>query len=144
MFKLFVYIFFYIENKYVRPLRIYLLLLLFFAVFRMICYFLLALPYLPPYRYLPTSLSIYLYQTDKKTNIQFTIHEFGIWETCRVRVITVSESAPPCQIKQFQFYTYMYLLTVTFEFHTSYLLLINKAHPQAFPALFPQTSGSTT
>lgn len=48
-----------------------------------------------------------------------------------------------CQIKKFQFYTYMYLLTFEFP-STSYLLLINKAHPQAFPALFPQTSGSTT
>lgn len=69
MFKLFVYIFFYIENKYVRPLRIYLLiLLLLFSYY--ISDDLLFSTYLPPYRYLPPSPSIYLYQPDKKTDIQ--------------------------------------------------------------------------
>lgn len=41
---------------------------------------------------------------------------------------SVSESAPPCQIKQFQFYTYMYLL----KHQTRH---IHKPSPHFFPRL---------
>lgn len=94
----------------------------------MICYFLhtylsLSLS-LPLGTYLPPCLSISTKQTEK--------NEYSVYGP----VVSVSESAPQCQIKQFQFYTYKYLLT--FDFHTK------QGKSTGLPRTFSPDSGSTT